>query len=131
MWLAARRASIDGIARTARLIVFHPQVESISGAVMQDDLFEWDDRKAASNARKHGVRFDEARGLFDDPFALDDPDDDPDEERWLTIGMSGVDLLVVVYTERGRRKRIISAWKADASDAERYAEHRGREDSHG
>jgi hypothetical protein len=53
---------------------------------MRDDRFEWDDAKAAANRRKHGVTFDMARTVFDDPDALDERDDDPDEERWTHIG---------------------------------------------
>jgi uncharacterized protein len=49
---------------------------------MRDDTFEWDDAKAASNARKHGVTFDDAREVFGDRNAMEAPDDDPNEERW-------------------------------------------------
>jgi uncharacterized protein len=44
---------------------------------MKDEQFEWDDAKAISNALKHGVTFDEARAVFDDPNALTEPDVDP------------------------------------------------------
>ena len=59
---------------------------------MRDDRFEWDDRKAASNARKHRVSFDNARAAFDDPHAILEPDDDPDEDRWKCIGMTAANL---------------------------------------
>jgi putative transcriptional regulator len=53
---------------------------------MRDDAFEWDDVKAAANERKHGVTFQQAREAFDDPLALEEPDDDPDECRWRLFG---------------------------------------------
>ena len=87
---------------------------------MRDDRFEWDDEKAASNARKHGVTFDEAREAFDDPKGFEEPDDDPDEERWAIIGMTKAGLLYVVFTERGTRTRIISARGADRHEQDLY-----------
>ena len=53
---------------------------------MRDGCFEWDDRKADSNLRKHGVSFEDARLAFDDPDGFDEEDDDPDEERWKRVG---------------------------------------------
>lgn len=52
---------------------------------MQDDRFEWDDAKAESNRRRHGVTFDAARSAIDDPGGFEEPDEDPDEERWKGI----------------------------------------------
>jgi len=65
--------------------------------------FEWDSKKAAANATKHGVQFADAVAVFDDGSAVTIPDDDSDdEERWVTIGRDAFDrLLVVVYTWRG------------------------------
>jgi uncharacterized DUF497 family protein len=68
--------------------------------------FEWDRRKAERNLRKHGVSFDEAVTLFADPFELmvDDPDHSFDEERFVSVGRSALDrLLVVGYSERGSK----------------------------
>ena len=79
---------------------------------MQDDRFEWDDAKAASNRRKHRVDFVEARLVFDDPSAIDEPDDDPDEDRWKRTGSSPRGVLVVIFAERFPRIRIISARRA-------------------
>jgi uncharacterized protein len=88
---------------------------------MRDDHFEWDDRKAASNARKHDVTFELARRAFDDPQAIDWLDEDEqDEERALLTGMAGNALLTVCYVERGPRKRIISARKATKVEQETY-----------
>jgi uncharacterized protein len=77
--------------------------------------FEWDEAKAASNAAKHGVSFEEAASVFGDPLALtfDDPDHSTGEHRLLTFGLSNQErLLAVVHTERSRAIRIISARRA-------------------
>lgn len=77
--------------------------------------FEWDAPKAIANQRKHGVSFEEAATVFGDPLALTfpDPDHSVREARFLTIGQSHRDLLLVVaHIERGRGIRIISARKA-------------------
>ena len=57
---------------------------------MIDDEFEWDDDKAAANAEKHGVTFEQARSVFRDPFAIELLDDREDysEDRYILIGMS-------------------------------------------
>jgi uncharacterized protein len=80
---------------------------------MRDDEFDWDDRKAAANERKHDVSFELARLAFDDPMAIDDGDPDPDEERYNRLCRFGDSLVVVCYTDRGDRVRIISARKAN------------------
>jgi len=76
--------------------------------------FEWDEAgKAGINFRKHGVRMPEAIPVFDDPYAITITDDeaDPDEQRFVTIGMGAMGrLLVVVYAWRGDNIRII--WRA-------------------
>jgi len=77
--------------------------------------FEWDDPKAASNLRKHGVSFDEALSVFGDPMALTfaDTDHSDNEDRSRTYGMSNqARLLVIIHTERQNRIRLISARKA-------------------
>jgi uncharacterized DUF497 family protein len=63
--------------------------------------FEWDEEKAKANVSKHGVSFDEAKTVFDDPLYVDffDPDHSDDEERYIIVGHSGRNrLLVVSYT---------------------------------
>ena len=87
---------------------------------MRDDRFEWDDRKAASNLRKHDVSFVLARLVFDDPAASDELDKDEDEERFVRVGMASGEVLFVVYTLRGDRTRIISARKANRNEQVRY-----------
>jgi uncharacterized protein len=76
--------------------------------------FEWDAQKAASNVAKHGVTFPEEMTLFGDPLELviADPHRSDDEFRFLSMGQSAMGpLLVVAYTEREGRARIISAVK--------------------
>ena len=86
--------------------------------------FEWDEaNKAGSNYRKHGVRMPEAIPVFDDPNAVTTTDDesDPNEQRFVTLGVGAIGrLLVVVYTWRGANIRIISARLADAHEREEY-----------
>jgi uncharacterized protein len=79
----------------------------ICGAAVE---FEWDERKARANLRKHRVDFADAATVLEDDRAVTVTDEDPDEERYATIGMDGVGrALVVIYTVRGPRIRIISA----------------------
>ena len=89
---------------------------------MQDAWFEWHDRKAAKNLRDHGVTFEQATFVFDDAHAMDEFDTsmEYDEERSIVIGRVGDDLLVVVYTMRDDRIRIISARKAEKNEHRRY-----------
>jgi uncharacterized DUF497 family protein len=73
---------------------------------MHDD-FEWDPKKAETNAKKHGVHFSDATGVFEDPNALTIEEQDFDgEERRITVGMDCLGrLVVVVYVYRGSRIR--------------------------
>ena len=88
---------------------------------MRDDQFEWDDRKAARNARQHGVTFEVARLAFADPRAIDRLDlDETGEDRMLLTGLANNVLLTVCFTERGRRIRIISARKATKREQDDY-----------
>ncbi|MBE9013639.1 BrnT family toxin, partial [Pseudanabaenaceae cyanobacterium LEGE 13415] len=73
--------------------------------------FEWDEVKAARNLSKHGVSFEEAETIFDDPLYVDfyDPDHSESEDRYLIIGQSNRErLLIASYTEREGSIRIIS-----------------------
>ena len=85
--------------------------------------YEWDAERAASNLAKHGVTFPEAMPVFGDPleFVIADPDHSEDECRFLSMGLSAVGrLLVVAYTERQGRIRIISARKATPRERRQY-----------
>jgi uncharacterized DUF497 family protein len=87
--------------------------------------FEWDARKAQSNVRKHGVRFDEASTVFADSLSLTIPDraHSHAEQRFVTIGRSHQGKLrVVVHTDRGDNIRIISARPASRRERRTYEE---------
>ena len=87
--------------------------------------FEWDQKKAASNLRKHGVSFEEAATAFGDPLSLTipDPDHSLDEDRYVLIGESQMErLLVVAHTERSDTIRIISARLATRGERKSYEE---------
>ena len=67
--------------------------------------FEWDNKKAAENLKKHGVSFDEARTAFGDPLSLTipDPEHSEDKFRYLLLGIADSRrLLVVSHTYRGQ-----------------------------
>ncbi len=85
--------------------------------------FQWDTHKAAQNARKHHVTFEEAATVFGDPLAwiFDDEDHSEQEHRELIIGHSNRNrLLIVSFTERERTIRIISARKANRQERKDY-----------
>jgi uncharacterized DUF497 family protein len=88
--------------------------------------FEWDSKKASSNATKHGVTFDEASTVFADPLAVifDDDAHSQDELREIIVGHSSLGrLLLVAFTERDRMMvRIISARKATRREREDHEE---------
>lgn len=92
-----------------------------------DRYFEWDEHKAESNYRKHGIRFEEAALAFDDPLAITRQDRiENGEERWQTIGLvAGCLLLMVAHTLRLEDEgievvRIISARRVDRTERKRY-----------
>jgi uncharacterized DUF497 family protein len=95
--------------------------------------FEWDEAKAKSNARKHGVRFEDAMLVFSDPYALVDQDRlEGGELRWQTLGLAGgIVLLLVAHTVRDEQGdetiRIISARKAIRKERQRCDENRKQE----
>jgi uncharacterized protein len=87
--------------------------------------FSWDSRKAASNERKHGVSFEEAVTAFGDllSFTVPDPDHSADENRFLLLGLSDQNrLLVVAHVERGDDTRIINARLATRRERTKYEE---------
>ena len=85
--------------------------------------FEWDPAKAETNRIKHGVHFSDAVAVFYDPVALTCPDEHPEEERFVTLGGDALGrVLVVVYTWRGSRIRLISARKASRRELRQYLE---------
>lgn len=87
--------------------------------------FEWDERKAALNRKKHGVSFEEASTVFTDTLSLTIPDPlhSEGEERFVIIGVSEEQrLLVVVHMERGNSIRLISARQATEHERKTYEE---------
>lgn len=85
--------------------------------------FEWDPRKAAANLRKHGIDFADAATVLYDELAVTVPDDRANEDRFVTIGMDALGrVLVVVYTWRGERARLISARQATTRERRQYEE---------
>jgi hypothetical protein len=85
--------------------------------------FEWDETKARSNQRKHGVSFLEAAEVFSDEHSscVQDPDHSSDENRYLLFGVSLKDNdLVVSFTERSETIRIISARKMTRQERNAY-----------
>ena len=91
-------------------------------------LFEWDAKKAETNFKKHKVRFEEAKTVFNDPFLITyrDEEHSQTEERFISIGMSATnDILLVVHLEQEMTDeiiiiRIISCRKAKASERRIY-----------
>ena len=89
---------------------------------MEDEKFEWDDAKATENRRDHRVSFQQATFAFDDAFAIERIDEREayGEERSILLGVTSGQVLTVVYTERGERIRIISAWRATKHEQDHY-----------
>jgi uncharacterized DUF497 family protein len=87
--------------------------------------FEWDPRKAEINIGKHGVSFSEAGTVFGDALAItvSDPDHSAKEDRYIIMGWSNRGrLLMVSYTDRSNRIRIISARELTRSEKKTYEE---------
>lgn len=85
--------------------------------------FEWDDEKAESNEKKHGVAFAEAMTVFGDPLSLTgyDPDHSTTEDRFVTMGLSELGRLVIVsHVDRDDKIRIISAREANRIERKDY-----------
>ncbi len=90
--------------------------------------FEWDNSKADSNKRKHGITFEEASTVLADFLSITIPDPlyPGHEERLVTIGKSEKQrVLVVVHTERGDIIRLISARPATTHERKRYEQSHG------
>lgn len=87
--------------------------------------FEWDITKEALNEKKHGIAFHEAATLFGDPLAItfSDPDHSIEENRFIAFGESRFGrLIVVAYTERSGKTRIISARQMTKQEKRIYEE---------
>jgi hypothetical protein len=87
--------------------------------------FEWDQKKAKLNLSKHGVSFEEAKTVFNDPLYVDfyDPDHSEEEYRYIIIGESSQGrILLVSYTERKDKIRIISSRQVTKNERQAYQE---------
>lgn len=91
----------------------------------------WDERKSALNRRKHGIGFDVAQLVFNDPCHLSTQDRHVEgEERWQTLGLiEGVVIVLVAHTvhegdNHEENIRIISARKATCYEREVYGQNR-------
>jgi len=87
--------------------------------------FEWDEAKAAANLARHGVSFDEAKTVFDDPLYVDfyDSDHSAEEHRYIIVGESNQGrLLILSYAERPAAIRLISARELTPAEREAYEE---------
>ncbi|MDD5321897.1 MAG: BrnT family toxin [Methylococcales bacterium] len=85
--------------------------------------FEWDEAKAGTNQRKHGVSFLEAAEVFSDEHSscVHDPDHSHDEERYLLFGVSSKgNYFVISFTERSDTVRIISARQMTRQECNAY-----------
>ena len=90
--------------------------------------FKWDPAKAKLNFKKHKIHFEEAVTVFYDPLSatFNDADHSIKEQRFITIGFSSQDrLLVVSHTERGADLRIISARRATAHERKKHENETG------
>ena len=89
--------------------------------------FEWDAKKSDANAKGHGVAFEEALTVFANPLAriFDDPDHSADEHREIIIGHSVKQrLLIVCFTEREGKIRIITARPTTRREHQDYEENK-------
>ncbi len=85
--------------------------------------FEWDERKAAENLVKHGIPFEYATRIFDDPYYIEEEERGVYEEmRYYALGMVEGMLLFVAFTYRQDNIRLISARKATPRERRRYHE---------
>lgn len=84
--------------------------------------FEWDEQKRQRNIDQHGVDFADAAIIFASPLIAlaRDTRQDYGEQRYVALGQVDEDYFVVIFTDRGEYRRIISAWKVDENGRRRY-----------
>ena len=88
-------------------------------------MVQWDRQKANANRLKHGIEFADASVALADESAITRTDEDPDEDRYVTIGMDALARIVVVsYSWRGDEIRLISARRATPRERRRYQDRR-------
>jgi uncharacterized protein len=85
--------------------------------------FEWDPAKARENEQVHGIKFAVAAGVFANPYLTREDPEAEGEQRFAALGLDGLGrLLVVVYTYRENKIRLISARKATRKEEKEYAQ---------
>lgn len=117
--------SVENIFLVLVFVVIPYRLQCNYSVVMCDFIIEWDQNKANTNQRKHGVTFDEAQSVFYDEYArvISDPDSSYGEARFIILGLSDLNnTLVVCHCYRGEdeRIRIISARKATKHERKHY-----------
>lgn len=83
-------------------------------------MFEYDETKSRSNKGKHGIDFEQAQALWDDPYLLEIPVNTVDEPRYLVIGLLEHRHWSAVITYRGAHVRIISVRRARTEEVALY-----------
>ena len=82
-------------------------------------LYSWDEQKRKANIRKHGLDFSDAANVFSGPtFTFEDTRFDYKEQRWITIGLLGQTVVVMVHTESQNEIHLISMRKAQKNEQE-------------
>lgn len=92
---------------------------------MQDEwFFEWDPAKSRTNRRKHGISFEDARNMWDDPYLLEAHLQSFPEDRWAVIARLPFGIYTAIITYRGESTiRIISVRKSSKREEEAYGSH--------
>lgn len=88
-------------------------------------LFSWDQNKNKSNQQKHGLSFEVAQAVFNDPRIISWLDNHSSEERWISLGSLSSNIIIVIHAEElsendQEKTRIISARKANKKEEEKY-----------
>lgn len=87
-------------------------------------LFEWDEKKNKRNKGKHGISFEDASKIFDDPNRIQYINTKGNEKRYITVGRVIKFIVAVVYTVRSGLLRIISARQARSGEIKDYLENK-------
>ncbi len=91
-----------------------------------DRAFEWDEDKAAVNAEKHGIAFEDAAAALVAGEPLVERDPHPKEQRWRALARVGQHVMMVVFTLRQGQVRLISARPASTKERMSYGEHQNQ-----
>jgi hypothetical protein len=83
-------------------------------------VYEWDETKRETNARKHGLDLLEGAGLFDGRRVYSYPSPRGDEHRWVTVGLLAEMFVALVWIERGDAIRLISLRRARDGEKRTY-----------